>query len=268
MKTIKFAHLLIFSISSILFLSSCTEVIDIPLADADRQVVVQASLYNVPGFSQVVLNKSGSFYEPGAYPALSGAAVTISDGNGNTHLLEESRDGVYQSPNLIGQEGQTYHLEIEYEGETFQSTSVMQAPVQIDSISYEVAEETPFREAGWMIQVHFTSKNPRDTHLKFRLVVNDTILPQLFLYDGNLPRGGANQYRFITTSVQSGDRVQIITEALDKAAFSYFDQLAELTGDAFGPPSAAPANPESNLSGGALGYFAAVAASFKEVVVP
>jgi len=253
---------------ALLALTSCTEVIDIPLEDADRQVVVQASLYNVPGFSQVALNKSGSFYEPGEYPALSGAAVTISDKDGNTHLLTEDRDGVYSLANLLGIEGQTYQLEIEYEGETFTSTSVMQKPVQIDSITYDVAEETPFREAGWMMQVHFTSEKPTETFLKFRLVVNDTILNQLFLYDGSQPRGSEGQYPFLTASVQSGDKVQLITEALDKEAFAYFDQLAELTGDAFGPPSAAPANPQSNVSGGALGYFATVAASLKEVVVP
>ncbi len=268
MKNISFVHLLLFSLLSLSLLSSCTEVIDIPLEDADRKVVVQASLYNVPGFSQVVLMQSGSFYEPGDYPLLSDAAVTISDEEGNSQLLEETQAGVYSLPSLIGKEGMKYQLDIEYNGENFQSGSLMKSAVQIDSVSFEMGEEAPFREAGYVMQVHFTSKNPSDTYLKFRLLVNDTLINRLYLYDGSLPRGGAGQYSFLTASFQKGDRIQIITESLDKEAFSYFDQLSELTGDAFGPPSAAPANPKSNLSGGALGYFAAVAASLKEVVVP
>jgi len=259
---------IIFPLLALFALTSCTEVIDIPLEDADKQVVVQASLYNTPGFSQVILNQSGSYYEPGEYPALSGANVVISDDAGNSFLLEESRDGVYSLPTLAGEENTSYHLEVEYEGETFEANSRIKTPIQIDSVSYEVAEASPFSEAGWMMQVHFTAENQADTYLRFRLVVNDTILPQIFLYDGNLPRGGPNQYRFITASVQSGDQVQIITEVMDKETYRYFDQLAELTGDAFGPPSAAPANPKGNLKGGALGYFAAVAASVKVVIVP
>jgi hypothetical protein len=255
-------------IGATFFLSSCTEVIEIPLEETDQQVVVQASLYNLPGLSQVVLTQSGSYYEPGEYLSLRGARVNISDENGNQEVLEEIQPGVYGLPSLAGSIGQQYQLEIEHEGKTFQASSVMAAPVQIDSVSYEWTERNPLQEAGYILQVHFSSDDPETTFLRFRLRVNDTLRNQLFLYDGSLPRGGAGQYRFLTTSLQPGDRVQILTESLDRAAFTYFDQLSELTGDALGPPSAAPANPEGNLSGSALGYFAAIGASVREVEVP
>jgi hypothetical protein len=51
---------------------------------------------------------------------------------------------------------------------------------------------------------------------------------------------------------------------IDKNVYTYFNNL---TGDGF-DNSATPANPKSNISGGALGYFSAYANQVRSIVVP
>jgi hypothetical protein len=53
---------------------------------------------------------------------------------------------------------------------------------------------------------------------------------------------------------------------IDKGVYEYYSTLREILGGA-GPSTASPANPTSNISGGAMGYFSAFTVARKWRVV-
>ena len=64
--------------------------------------------------------------------------------------------------------------------------------------------------------------------------------------------------------LQSGDLAIIQLESIDSAMYQYYYSLNQVTDQ----NSATPANPQSNIKGGALGYFTVHTASRRQIVVP
>jgi hypothetical protein len=56
--------------------------------------------------------------------------------------------------------------------------------------------------------------------------------------------------------------------SIDKATYDYFRTLSNILASDRSPTSLSPANPSTNIHGGALGYFAAYAIDTKKIVLP
>ena len=67
--------------------------------------------------------------------------------------------------------------------------------------------------------------------------------------------------------VNKGDTITIELLSIDKAAYDYFHTLSEILSSDQSPTSLAPQNPLTNLSGGALGYFAAYTVDTRKIVI-
>ena len=67
-------------------------------------------------------------------------------------------------------------------------------------------------------------------------------------------------------NIKSGDTVTIEMLGIDEAVYKYWYSLHFNGGD--GGNIATPANPVTNVSGGALGYFSAQTVDRKTVIVP
>ena len=70
---------IIVALFSILFLSNCTQVIDIDLNNSDPKIIVEGSITNEAGPYFVKLSKSVNFDQSNSYPPISNAVVTSSD---------------------------------------------------------------------------------------------------------------------------------------------------------------------------------------------
>ena len=250
-----------------MLLTSCTEVIDLDLNAADPKLTIEATLTNSPLNNQVILTKSSSFEAAGTYERISDAVVTLSDADGQSFTLTESDQGVYTHPTLVGEVEKSYQLSVSYEDITYEATSFLPQPITIDSVTYEYSTRTPFRDEGYLLQVHFDQHSAIDSYVRFWIQVNGVDRAGYFLYNGALPVDEGGTYRFLSTSFQRGEEVTIIAGAIDQDVYSYYAQLAEVTGNGMGPGAAAPANPTSNISNDALGYFGALGISVTTVVV-
>ena len=84
-------------------------------------------------------------------------------------------------------------------------------------------------------------------------------------------RNDGNQVRtsLMMKTFQSGDLVEIELIHFDEASYNYFSTLGDIIGSSRGPNSgsAAPGNPISNWTNGALGYFSAYSADVAEIVI-
>lgn len=65
-------------------------------------------------------------------------------------------------------------------------------------------------------------------------------------------------------TLETGDLVEVTMQCIAPEVYRYFFALAQNIGD----ETSAPADPPTNISGGALGYFSAHPSGMKSMVVP
>ena len=131
----------ILSLSSLLsgfIFYSCEKVIDIPLDDAERKVVVEAVFRDEPGANYVILSKTGSVYEDSNFDKISGATVFVTDGSGTSTYLSElpGEPGKYNHPTFSVAPNTSYSLTVYTATDTFTSAAQSFYKPMIDSLTY------------------------------------------------------------------------------------------------------------------------------------
>ncbi|GAB4428335.1 MAG: hypothetical protein OHK0039_46810 [Bacteroidia bacterium] len=246
-------------------LVACEEVIDIELDNAAPQLVIDATLSNTQQYNRVLLSQSGGFDTLGRYPAIAGAVVSLDAASGQRYDGQEIAAGTYVFDSLQARVGETYTLRVAHGGETYEAISYLPAPLVLDSLSFVYFEERPGIAGGYLMRVHHPLPLSTSSYCRFWVTVNGRRLPDYYLYDGNQPGGTAGMFAFrmgpAITLFQPGDSIVVLAAAIDAGAYTYFSQLADLNSSSVGPlvnTATAPTNPTSNISGGVLGYFAAM----------
>ena len=134
---------IIVTILSILVITACEDVIEIDLDNIEPKLVIEAVITDQTVQQTVKLTKTGDYFEPGIYPAVSYANVIISDNLGNSETLSETNPGIYQTTNLQGTTGVVYNLSVEVEDMEYTAVSEMPVRVIIETLSTEFFEATP-----------------------------------------------------------------------------------------------------------------------------
>lgn len=252
--------------SSLLF--ACETPIEIDLNSSDPKIVIVGSISDGSGGHTVKLTRTVNFDESNEFPTVSGALVTISDDAGNTETLNETSPGIYSISSLQGVPGRTYTLEVTTDGKTYRAVSTMPLPVEIDSVIIGRGQEIP-------IEVSATFHDPAGIENYYRLtqITSVKINVSGIVDDDRLQDGG-----IITISApvvtlsgsimpRPGDQVTVMLQSIDKNVYEYMRMLFELEQEGVLGQTALSANPTSNISNGALGYFSAYSQSVKTIVI-
>ncbi len=247
-------------------LTECQKVINIDLNSASPQTVVQGNLFSFGGLSgdSVQLSQTVNFSEPNSFPPITDALVIISDNAGNIDTLPETGSGIYTSSKIKDIPGRTYSLYISANGKTYTSISTMPAPVNIDTI---YVQKSIF---GKNLQITVKWTDPAGIPNYYRLIkkINNTISTADYVTDDELEDGKVITFPLFggdNDSLRVGDSVRVYLESIDKGAYDYFISLDDASGS---PGDVAPANPQSNISNNALGYFSAGSITSKSIIVP
>ncbi|MEM7654603.1 MAG: DUF4249 family protein [Bacteroidota bacterium] len=250
--------------------SACEEVIEVEVEDAAAKVVIEATLTDTPFNNQVILSQSGSYTNPGAYEAISGASVQLESSSGTTfELLEGDQAGVYQAEGLQGEIGESYVLSVETEGETYVATSTLNPGIVIDSVGFVEGPDVPFREPGPLMIAYLRAEERGQQQARFWVQRNGELDNGWYLFEGDLAPQVAQEFRFLQLEIKPGDTLTVISGSLDRPVYEYYYQLSEGSGGGFGGGAGTtPANPTNNLSGDALGYFGAMGITSTQVIVP
>jgi len=261
MKYTKTAVLLF---SAAVILSSCEKVVTIDLHQVNPRLVVEGIVSDQPGPYTVKLSRTGNYFVPSlVFPPVSGARVVIKDNLGNRDTLRETVTGNYETTSLQGAVGRTYSLDVIADGNEYTATSSISKKVAIDSL-YALPRQTSRGEPGYDIWVMF--RDPPELGNYYRLNVHvDSLVSQdsidgrrYRLYSDKLTNGNEITERVRAGRlVVSGDSVTVDLMSIDKAMYDYFSTLNDVLSSDRAATSLSPANPNTNLDGGALGYFAA-----------
>ncbi len=253
--------------------TSCEKVVNIKLDTADKKYVVEGVLTNQPGTCMVLLSQTHDFDASNDFIGISGATVQITEKDGPTTLLTETSAGVYQATNLTGATGKTYTLSVTVNGQWFLASSTMPAQVNMDSV-YFTEDEAPGGKRK-MANVQYNDPAKVANNYRFIQYVNGVKEKTIFvrndeLTDGNLTatklRYPKNDDDEEDNSIKTGDLIKIDMQCIDSAIYKYWYSLSRsATGG--GGNSATPANPVTNVTGGALGYFSAHTLQSRTVVV-
>ncbi|WP_162996314.1 DUF4249 domain-containing protein [Mucilaginibacter celer] len=256
-------------------LSACEKAIDLKLKDSTPQYVVEGVLTNEAGGCKVLLSKTKNFTDNNNFNGIGGATVTIADET-NTYTLSPTSAGIYQNNTLTGTPGHTYKLNVSVDGKTFTSTCTMLPAVKLDSI-YLVKDELINNKDGTprkYVTAQYHDPAGVKNYYRFVQYVNGRKEETIMLEDDEFTDGQDvnNNLRFSNDNdnpardIRPGNEVTIEMFSIDQAVYKYFYSLSNsANGDG---NNAAPANPMTNIKGGALGYFSAHTVERKKLTAP
>jgi len=133
----------------IFFAFSCAEVIDLNTETDGGQLIIYGRITNGGMGNSISITRAQP--EGQAPASVSGALVTVTDGNGAEELYRESTPGVYvlARNTVVGQVGGTYQLEVVLDGVTYTSNLQEMMPIIAqDELRYELDIEQDVSSTG------------------------------------------------------------------------------------------------------------------------
>lgn len=259
-----------------ILLSACTERIDIALESSDSKLMVYGSITTDTMSHCVRLIKSVPFYSPTPPPPVSNATVYIMERDTRIDLTEDADNPgyYYTAPNIFGKSATTYTLYIE--GANIGSLTSFRAEAQMPTLlegyqtNYLDSINVTYNKywEGWVINGYAKEPQNMKNYYMFRVKINDALysdsLNNLVLVDdkffnGNSTDGAAFYFIPEKDTLKVGSKVTLELCAITKDYYQFLNEALTASRPQFPLFSPPPANPRTNISNGALGYFTAYA---------
>lgn len=147
-------NILFILLLSIVFYSSCEDVIEVDLEPGENQLVVDAWITNLPETQTITLTRTIPYFQASNPPAETGATVQVIEDNGTVYNFEDAdNNGTYtwtpEAGESFGQVDGNYGLSIvTADGLEYVSASSMKRIMPIDSIVLEDREDEEFGQVA------------------------------------------------------------------------------------------------------------------------
>jgi len=264
--------------AALLLTASCQKVVTLDLQNTTPQLAIEGNLADDGQPCTVLLSQSVDYTQTNTFPAVSGATITLSDDAGGLETLTEtSTPGRYQGRQLLGQPGRRYTLRVESGSQRYVAACTLPSPVV--ALTGLRAQKSIVGNNIQLVPQYQDPAGGRNYYL-FRQYRNGRLNKAIFTQNdeftdgkanvralgGGGPGGGGGMADDVD-KLATGDSVRVEMQNVDPDAYEYFRTLNQiLQGNAL--LSTTPANPKSNFSGGALGYFSAHSRRQRTLVVP
>jgi hypothetical protein len=258
-------RLLILSAIVGMIIASCTKDVNINLKNGSGAVVIESFITTDSGFYYAVVSKTISFYDTNNLIPVTDAKLIITDNAGNRDsFIQSGYPGLYITQTIHGTVGRTYHLTVTTGGKQYDASSTMHPPVQVDSLGIQIL--TIAGKELWLPYCLFRDPvNTAPNYYKAFLYINNNKQSTVTPISDQLDRGLTIQANVSPDFfVNLHDTVQVELDAIDQPVYEYWYTLTNSTTSTF---TAAPANPVSNFSNNALGYFSAYSRTLSHHVV-
>ncbi|NJO87920.1 MAG: DUF4249 domain-containing protein [Chloroflexia bacterium] len=255
-------------LTAAVILSSCEKVIDYELNTTTPKLVIEANLTNDSDYSVVTLSKSKNFTDNNTFEAVSNALVIITDNAGNADTLKETQPGTYKPLNMVGVPGRAYYLTVKTDDEVYTAESQMPQIVNIDSISFNSINR--FGEITIFPAPHYQDPANEKNYYRFLEYVDGERSTSIFisndlLYDGQYVNQSLRSFSD-DLKIEPGKKVEIVMMTIDSNVYDYFNSLSQISSGGGPNQTGTPANPITNITGGALGYFSACTIQRKSTI--
>lgn len=226
----------------VLFVTSCEDVIDVPVQSAPARLVVEASLdweKGTTGNNQVItLSSSTPFFETTTPTEVVGASVKVTnDSSGREFQFEDQNNGTYTTSDFIPVLGQSYTLEIRHNGEVYSAKETLQPVTDITSLYQDV--EDGFEDEILEVHIVFTDPQEEGNNYLFRFQKQGDLLPEFELGQDEFVNGNEIDWWYEIEededtdkieAFQPGDRVTIEMYGISQAYNDYMQILIDQIG--------------------------------------
>ncbi|MEM7161127.1 MAG: DUF4249 family protein [Bacteroidota bacterium] len=259
----------------VFLLASCTERIELDLNDnQNRRIVVEGEITNEQIAHEIKLTWTADYFVNELPEPVTGAIVTISDGTNLYNLTEAGNSGRYYTDvNVQGSPLSEHTLTIDYEGELFTGKDIMYSVPEILMIATDETEAPEGEEPGEYDLLLWTQETPdEDNWYMWRVFINgvaenDTLSNIFFTSDQGSDGAFLEGIPVYELDAFPGDTIILEQYAVSEQANDTWLAMlfeTEFRGGLFDSP---PANVETNMSNGALGYFGAYTVSRDTTIV-
>jgi len=248
---------------------ACKKVIQVDLHEALSRVVIEGEITNLPGTYQVKITRSVPYSNDNSFPPVTGATVMVKDSiNGISYPFPESSPGIYATNQFAGIPKHVYKLTVDADGQQYTAISTMPGTVHLDSVTFAINTNFDGKKEINAV-VNFQDPPGLGNYYQFIEYLNGRQVPNIFVFEDRLSDARYIEQALYNDSsyLQKGDTLQLKMYGIDKGIYDYFFSLAQIVGNNGGFQSASPANPNTNLTGGALGYFSAHTVNEEKLIV-
>jgi len=258
-----------------LSLFSCEEVIQLDLSATPEKIVIEGLVTDRAGDQYVRITKTRDFYSENPIERVSNAEVTVTSSDGTVYEYEEVRFGYYVPvTNYTGKVGNFYRLRVQVDDLVYESEDQLLRVAPIDSLDYSLTLNPSDEQIkkGKLYDLLLYFKEPKDTedYYFFKFFRNDTLTysnPNDIYIVNDIVL--SESIKGFPSPVYYAEQDTAFMEmySLSREGYKYYSDLSNLQfndGGLFGP---VPANPRSNISNGALGFFQVSAVTSKEIIL-
>ena len=222
-------------------LASCKKEIQLDLQKKESQIVIEADFAAERKVNTVYISQTIEIRQTNSFPEISKAQVIVTDNNEYSEILKEIKPGVYQ----------TSSFKVNYNNKTYIAESTVPPFVKLDT-SLAVSSKFGDSQMTGFLPIYTDPAGVKNNY-RFVQYVNGERVKGSILMDDTYSDGLLQQQPFFSMNLvaKPGDCLEVEMQMIDDANYLYFfskEKTVNLDG-------AAPANPVSNLKGGALGYF-------------
>lgn len=236
---------------------SCEDVIDVKLDNAEPALIIEASVTNASNIQFVKISRSQNIGDANKFIAVTNASVSMKDSEGKIFEFshEPRSPGLYLSTNGRPRPLLTYNLRVDVDGKTYTAISTMPVEVNLDSIG--IITDNFFNKETKTIAAVYKDPIGVPNYYRFILYVNKIPTKGIFAFSDKFNDGKevTAELRNPNNDIKKDDVVRVEMQTVDKNVYKYFEGLDQ--NENRGGASTTPANPVSNISNGALGYFSA-----------
>jgi hypothetical protein len=138
----------------------------------------------------------------------------------------------------------------------------MPAQVNLDTLLLENIAFIP--DNIWIVKPQYTDPAGFGNYYKFIEKINNVRNPTIWVWDDRLTNSGVSTRPLIQadSTIKVGDTIEVEMQCVDRNIFRYFTALQNLQQNA-----TTPANPDTNISGNAIGYFSAHTSQKKKAAI-
>lgn len=229
--------------------ASCEELIDVNLNEANPRYVIEGDLSDLTSEQIIKVSQTVAFNAPVRNKPIDNAIVRVMNDKGEVYTFNSIGDGAY-SASFKPKDKTRYNLSVTIGDEVFESSSYMNPYIDVDSLG--IIEDVIFSDTVYSVTLKFVDPKDQPNYYKYNISVNgkDFIFSRVFSDKFNDGLYVTHQISDNRNDILIGDTVVVRRQIIDKPVFTYWNDVLSIN-----PGSAAPANPTSNISNGALGYF-------------
>lgn len=245
---------------SILFLESCEEVIHVDLNTSEPRYVIEADLLSGIERQTIRVTQTVAFDNEEPSKPIDHAYVQVESSTGHIYSFYSIGNGYYVNERFNPRAKLSYQLLVRVDEQDFQSVERMHDFVHVDSVG--IIEENIFKKTHYSVLLKFHEPAEEENYYKYSVSVNGTPFRFLQVQSDKYNNGLyiTHQLMDYRDPFELGDSLVIRRQSVSQAVFKYWNEIQRMN-----PTSAAPSNPTSNISNGALGYFSVSA--FKDFAV-